>query len=206
MNQERLKQAETAFFKRYPGGFFDPELQAIAKKHRMEQMVAMAHEYFAPECFADSETIVEQMTKMVSRSSLVSLFEKPRFRDYVKALDSAGKERLALSLKAQLHGDAERGFNDLVDQLAEVKLAKWPLVTLIPNYYRPDEEVFVKPTTVKGVIVYFGLEGLDYNPKPSWDFYKGYRTEIQKMKAAIDPALMPSNAAFCGFLMMSLPK
>ena len=62
----------------------------------------------------------------------------------------------------------------------------------------------MKPTTVKGVIKQFELD-LDYKPQPTWAFYSEYRDTILEMGGQVDPAIAPSNAAFCGFLMMSLP-
>ena len=91
----------------------------------------------------------------------------------------------------------------MTEALAPWKLAIWSLLTVIPNYYRPTQEVFVKPTTAKGVIDYFELKGLDYSPRPSWAFYKGFREAVDTMKPLVDPSLSPSNAAFLGFLMMS---
>lgn len=37
-------------------------------------------------------------------------------------------------------------------------------------------------------------------------FYEGYRDLILDMKSKVDPSLAPSNAAFSGFLMMSLQR
>ena len=37
MNVKKLKQAEKAFFKQYPGGFTHPEMVALGKKHKMEK-------------------------------------------------------------------------------------------------------------------------------------------------------------------------
>ena len=92
----------------------------------------------------------------------------------------------------------------MTELLAEAKLAKWPLLTAIPFYFRPDTEVFMKPTTVKGVIVAFELEGLRYSPTPSHAFYVTYRDRIMAMKKLLSSDLSPDNAAFCGFLMMSI--
>ncbi|MEN6389095.1 MAG: hypothetical protein ABFD04_01680 [Syntrophomonas sp.] len=81
-------------------------------------------------------------------------------------------------------------------------MAKWTYLTLIPNYYLPDVEVFLKPNTVKGVINYFGLQGLKYSPQPTFDFYKAYREQINQMKREVSASMQVNNAAFCGFLMM----
>jgi hypothetical protein len=107
-------------------------------------------------------------------------------------------------LFAVFYGDEQQGFEDMVEVLVEGKLAKWTLMTVCQAYFRPDHEVFIKPTTAKGVIKTFELEDLQYKPRPSWAFYNQYRLVINQMKSLLDPALSPSNAAFSGFLMMSM--
>jgi hypothetical protein len=62
----------------------------------------------------------------------------------------------------------------------------------------------VKPTTAKGIIRKLELDHLIYNPRPSWAFYEAYRETINEMKTRVHPSLSPNNAAFTGFLMMSL--
>lgn len=90
--------------------------------------------------------------------------------------------------------------------LGAEKLAKWSLVTAIPYYYHPDREVFVKPTTAKGVIATFGLAVPPYNARPSWAFYEAYRAQILAMRDLVDASLKPNNAAFCGFLRSTMDK
>ena len=119
-------------------------------------------------------------------------------------LNNNDKKELSLALKNLLHGKQEKGFEAFRQILASGKLAKWSLLTILPNYFAPQDEVFVKPTTAKGVIAFFELKGLVYSPSPSWEFYQAYRTAILAMKAKADPSLAPNNAAFGGFLMMSM--
>ena len=76
-------------------------------------------------------------------------------------------------------------------------------MTIVMHHYRPQVDVFVKPTTTKNVIRQFELDDLVYNSRPSWAFYTGYRDAIETMKAHLNPSLSPNNAAFTGFLMMS---
>tara|TARA_B100001245_G_scaffold79831_1_gene57080 strand:- start:62861 stop:63514 length:654 start_codon:yes stop_codon:yes gene_type:complete len=203
LNDARLQQAQADFLSLYPGGFAHPDMQAIARKHKVQKMQDLVQQSFAPDAFVSDNAITAAMVKTVSSSSLVSVFEKPKFRDFVASADSHTHGMLANGLYEFLHGDQTRGFVALVRALAPAKLAKWSLVTLIPNYYHPDDEVFVKPTTAKGVIRQFELQVPDYRPMPYWDFYSAYRETILAMKAQCDPSLGVSNVAFCGFLMMN---
>ena len=203
MNIDILHKAENNFISRYPGGFNNPEMIAIGKKHKMAQMEKLAKESFAEKNFTDPMTIVEDAIKLVSRSSMVSVFEKPRFRDYVKSLNREEKAAFAHAIHELLHGSQKDGFELLQGILTREKLAKWTLMTVIPAYYRPQKEIFIKPTTAKLIINKLGLE-LEYKPTPSWEFYKEYRTAINELKKNADKSLAPNNPAFCGFLMMSL--
>ena len=134
---------------------------------------------------------------------MVSMFEKPKFRDFVNGLNRADRDYLAGGFQRMLHGAQKKGFNEVLDVLTEGKLAKWSLITICPMYYRPRKEVFVKPTTTKAVIKQFELDELTYHPRPSWEFYAAYRDAIDQMKAHVHPSLSPNNAAFTGFLMIT---
>jgi hypothetical protein len=204
MNLNKLKQAEEKFFNMYPGGFEHPDMVAIRKKHKMDKMIDLTQELFAKDQFQDSKEVVQNMSKMVSRSSMVSLFEKPKFRDFINTLNYQHETILASGLKEMLHGSQEQGFNMMLDVLLTGKIAKWSLISILPLYHKPNEEVFVKPTTAKGIIQQFELETLVYKPQPSWEFYLEYRSIVNKMKSKVDKRLAPNNAAFTGFLMMSM--
>jgi hypothetical protein len=179
-------------------------MAVIGKKHNMNRMIEQVQESFAKPKFKDSHAIVEDMARYIGRSSMVSMFEKPKYRDFVRSLNSVEQEALASGLKNQLHGDQQLGFEMVLSVLQSRKLAKWSLISILPVYFHPLDEVFVKPTTAKGVISHFELEGLEYKPQPSWGFYETYRRHILSMKKKVRQSLSPNNAAFTGFLMMSL--
>lgn len=200
----KLKSLEDKFLSRYPAGFISPELLVIAKKHKIEKMVEFSQEVFAKKEFLEPMLIVENMVKVVSRSSMISLFEKPKFRDFILDLNPRDKMALSDGLKKLLHGKEEKGFDTLVEVLDYGKLAKWSLVTIFAAYYKPDYDVFVKPTTTKGILAALNIDEIQYKAKPSWEFYQRYREIINEMKSHVDTTLAPSNSAFTGFLMMSI--
>jgi hypothetical protein len=206
MDRRRLKEAKRRFLLRYPAGFLDPELRAIGMKHAVAKRSAFAQEAFAEARFARPQQIVDSAVTLIGHSSVVSLFEKPAFRNHLRALDSDGRQVFADALHALLHGDQAAGFEDLVRLLARGKIAKWPIITALLLYYRPQDEVFIKPTTAKRVIAYFGLTGLDYRPRPDFAFYARYRDCLREIRALLPPELAPDNAALSGFLMMSVPE
>jgi len=205
MNLVKLKQAEQAFLRRYPGGFDNPEIIATrVKKHKPDQMLALARESFSKENFKRPALIVQNMIKLISRSSIISEFEKPRFRDFANGLSPQEREFLSSGLEQVLYGDEQTGFEMILDLLKSEKLAKWSLMTVCQTYFHPQRDVFIKPTTVKGVIEYFELKDLQYKPTPSWAFYEAYRLAFLEMKSKVDPSLSPTNPAFSGFLWMTI--
>ncbi|MGE5463311.1 MAG: hypothetical protein ACM3PS_08145 [Syntrophothermus sp.] len=204
MNVKKLLQAEAAFFGRYPGGFDHPEMIAIRKHHKLDRMVQLAQESFTVQNFHHPDLIVDNMIRVITRSPLISMFEKPKFRDFARSLPPLERQDLARGLEELLHGDEQTGFEILLALLRPWKLAKWSLMTVCQAYYRPQVEVFVKPTTAKGIVQTFELEELQYKSSPSWDFYERYRAVINEMKTSVDPSLSPYNIAFTGFLMRSI--
>ena len=204
MNLDKLKQAEASFLLRYPKGFADPAMAPIKKKHNVDKLVEFAKTSLVKENCSKPEFVSKTLLDLVSRSSMVSRFEKPQFKHFINALDSNEKEALAYAVMQRLHGKKQLGFEQLCGMLAHHKLAKWAVVSIVPFYFAPRREVFVKPTTAKDIIAALEIEELHYQPSPTWAFYKGYQNAIGQMKKAVAPALSPSNAAFTGFLMMSL--
>ncbi|HMQ11321.1 MAG TPA: hypothetical protein PKC21_05320 [Oligoflexia bacterium] len=203
MNLKKLKSYEKQFFMRYPGGFENPEMQEIAKKHKMPKMMDFVKSTFAKQNFDDVELLIANFTKLVGQSSMVSVFEKAKLRDHLKSMYHEDKQILCQGLYQLLHGKMQLGFEIIIDQLEKVKLAKWTILTALPVYYKPKKEYFIKPTTVKKIIHNFELD-LVYKPLPSWSFYKNIRSHLDQMKKQVDARLSPSNAAFTGFLMMTM--
>lgn len=204
MNITKLKEAERAFFTEYPEGFNSPEMADISKKHKMDKLTAFAQESFQPAALEKIDEAAENMIKMVTRSTMVSLFEKPKFRDTVKSMNMEEKTEIVTSLSEFLHGDEEKGFNQLLDILSRYKLAKWTLMTVFRCYYYPEMDLLYKPTTVKNVINKYELEGLVYKARPSYEFFVKYRDAINEMKEQVDASLSKNNASFSGFLMMTM--
>jgi hypothetical protein len=59
---------------------------AIKKKHNMEKAIEQAQGWFTKEAIARPQEYADNMVKLLTKSSMVSLFEKPKFRDFVKSL------------------------------------------------------------------------------------------------------------------------
>ncbi len=204
MNKDKLKLAEEIFLMHYPGGFQNPEMLAIAKKHKVPKMIELTKSSLSMESFEDPIAAADAIKKIIARSSMVSVFEKAKFRDLVNEMSDEEKNELSAGMRELLHGNQEEGFNRLVEFLEHFKMAKWTMLTACLFYSNPVVEVFIKPTTTKGIIKHFELEGLEYRPKPSYGFYKEYRKQINEMKSETDEFAEVHNAGFCGFLMMAM--
>ena len=60
--------------------------------------------------FIYQEQILANMIKLVNKSSMVSLFEKPKFRDMIAVLDEIEKQEMVSGLKQLLFEDEKIGF------------------------------------------------------------------------------------------------
>lgn len=206
MNLDKLRQAEADFLQVYPGGFADPAMQSIRKKHNVNKLVEFAGEHLTRANCNRADFIAETLLKIISRSSMVSRFEKPPFRAFLEALTSADKKALAYAVEQRLFGRKQHGFEALVDMHQQFKIAKWAIISAVPFYASARREVFVKPTTAKGILALLEVDNLHYSATPSWEFYRGYQGLIAEIKKHISPSLAPNNAALTGFLMMSLRR
>lgn len=104
MNLEKLKIIEEHFFETYTKGFEDEGLAKIVKRHNVAKLTDFAQEAFAKEKFLYPQKIVDDMIKLVSHSTMISLFEKSRFRDAMKVMSTERKELLSIGLEQMLHG------------------------------------------------------------------------------------------------------
>ena len=206
MNLDKLKFAEANFFAFYPKGFEDEGLLPIIKRHNTEGIGKSVRDLFAPERFRNPDEICESFAKIVSKSTLISLFEKPKVRDMIKQMSMDQRDMLSIALYEMLHGKREKGFEMIVEILAIYSLAKWSIVTLIPYYYDREKNYFIKPTTTKDIIKFFEIGGIVYKPRPSFEFYESYTRILTKMRAQVSQLIGKDNAGFTGFLMMAMEK
>lgn len=204
MNKERLVQVEREFLIRYPQGFETPELKEEGKKHKLGKHVEYIHKVCAKDYMQQGLGVFNDVMKVVTNSSMVSVFEKVKFKDFAREIDDHDKHELMGAIYEMIHGDEEEGFNRLVSLLSFYKLAKWPLISVWLAYYDVDYQVFIKPTTVKKIIKHLELEDIHYSPKPSYEFYTKYRTYINEIKKHVDKRLHVNNPAFSAVFMITI--
>ena len=205
MNIRKLREAEAAFLAHFPKGFNDPGMEKIKKSHPVDRLADFTRTNLTELTLSQPQKFTDTLLKIVSRSSMVSRFEKPPFREFLGSLTSTDKFYLAEAFRKRLFGRKKReGFEEIVDLFAHYKLARWSLVSAAPFYFAPSREVFVKPTTAKKIVAFLEMEDLHYHARPDWAFYDGYRKLIRGIKKLVDPNLTPNNAAITGFLMATM--
>jgi hypothetical protein len=205
MNIKKLREAEAEFLRRFPEGFDDPGLDHIKKSHNVDKLADYTRAKLTELTFSKPQQFADTLLDIVSRSSMVSRFEKPPFKEFLGALSSADKRHLAEAFRKRLVGRKKReGFDEIVGLFARYKLARWSLVSAVPFYFAPTQEAFVKPTTAKKILTYLDIKDLHYFARPDWDFYDGYRKLVREIKKLVDPSLTPNCAATTGFLMVTM--
>lgn len=204
MNIRKLKDLEFEFFKDHPEGFDGDEFSKISKRHNIEKRTKYVHETCTPDNLSKGSRIYKEVAKVVTSSSMVSVFEKMRFRDLANDLSIIEKLQFVDGVNHLLHGNEKKGFYMLVSVLEPYKLAKWTIISSFLAYNDPQYQVFMKPTTIKKILHYLEIEDIKYTPKPDYGFYKKYREYINEMKMEVDFRVRPNNPAFTGFLMMML--
>jgi hypothetical protein len=203
---EKLKDLEAEFLEHYPKGFENEEIKAIVKKFKSEKLSEEVKNLFTKENFSQPEIVCSNFVKIISKSPLVSLFEKPKLRDAINSMGIYEKDMFSIALYDLLYENKKEAIESLVEILLEYKLAKWTIITLIPYYLNRNEEYFIKPTTTKNILKYFEVENLKYKPTPSYEFYKEYKKFLNSLKSKADKSLTVDNAGFTGFLRMSLKE
>lgn len=205
MRIDKLHELQGDFFARYPEGFEDPEIVKIRKKHNVDRVVDFAQESFAETQFGKPEFIIKSLTQVVSKSSMIFMFDKPKFRDAVLTLAPKEREALVDAVSELLYGNEQKGFEQILDQLVTIKLGSWSLMSVLPFYFDPHKNWFIKPNTTKLILKYFEVDQqLIYKPRPTYAFYQAYRDFLTELRDESDPRLSPNNAAFTGFLMMTI--
>lgn len=205
MRIDKLHELQGDFFARYADGFMDPEMIKIGKKHNVSKVVDFAQESFSETQFGKPESIIKSLTQVVSKSSMISMFDKPKFRDAVLTLTPKERESLTDATFELLHGNEQKGFEQMLDKLVSLKLGRWSLMSVLPFYFDPTKNWFIKPNTTKSILKYFEVDqAMIYKPRPSYSFYQDYSAFLSELRDESDPRLSPNNAAFTGFLMMTI--
>lgn len=198
----KLKREAQQFLVRYPEGFESEALKKLSSKHKMPQLIALAQSTLSDATVKVPESALKAAKDLIAKSTMVSLFEKPKFRDAVNSFSHEEAQRFTLGLRELLYGDEGFGFELLVGVLAPYGIAKWPIITAFRCYVFPNTDLLIKPTTVKNAIAFFEWRDLAYTTRPNYEFYHQYRQRVIESASQVSPLLSPTLAHFSGFMMM----
>ena len=204
MNKEKLKDLEAEFFDEYPTAFDDERLLKLMKKFNPSKLEELSKELFHKDNFSQPEIVCENFIKVVSKSVVISFYDKMKLKDAIKDMGMYEKDMLSIALYDLLHGNKKDGYDSFVEILSEYNLAKWTLISLIPYYMNRKKEYFIKPTTTKNIINYLELKDLKYKPKPSFEFYKGFKKALDEIKKNVPKNLSEDNICLTAFLRLAI--
>ncbi|MEO9386387.1 hypothetical protein [Chromobacterium phragmitis] len=185
---DRYAAIDADFLARFPGGFQDPDWQALARKHKT---------YAKAETLCQSELTRDKLDaalasgkladathacrQIISLATTVSTFEKIAFRNYMDNRDL--NLPFIQALRDALHDFGPDSFAAYVDTLAMARMdakanaAKWPIVSCFLACFDPQRHVCIKPTTVKKVAARLGVE-LHYQPRPNYECYRAVQDMV----------------------------
>ncbi len=180
-----MSEPISIFFSIYPDGFNDEAMLKAKKKHDDSKII----DFFANLTENDfknkrPETLCEQISKILSKSTMISTFEKITFRNYIANKDI--QLPFLMSLYNLIYYYNEESFNDFIDALSLLKeernafAAKWPIVTFF-TYYNIEHAFPVKPTTVKKVAKMLNFD-IEYNSRPNFTTYEKINTMYNNFK------------------------
>ncbi len=146
----------------------------------MDKLADFAHTHLTEAALSRPQRFVDTLLTIVSRSSMVSRFEKPPFREFLDGLDSKDKRRLTEAFGKRLFGRKKReGFAEIVDLLARYKLARWSLVSAIcTSISHPRRRLSSNLRRPERSLPFSTSRSFNTTPRPSWAFYVGYRNLI----------------------------
>ncbi|XPV53703.1 MAG: hypothetical protein ACNI3H_01090 [Halarcobacter ebronensis] len=105
MNIEKLKDLEAEFFEEYPKAFEDERLLKLMKKFNPSKLEELSKQYFHKDNFSQPEIVCENFIKIVSKSVVVSFYDKMKLKDAIKDMGMYQKDMFSIALYDLLHGN-----------------------------------------------------------------------------------------------------
>lgn len=186
-----IKFIEQSFLRQFPNGLQDDEFKMLGKKHQSsDRIIKMFKESITIKNLTTRNESIQEETmksiiKAISQSTLISTFEKVAFKNYIK--DTKIHKPFMEALANMLHDCNEDTMNAFVHVCSLKKnetnanIAKWPIVTFFLAYFDPQNEIFIKPTTIKQVAYIMNVD-IEYQALPNFNTYKKARKMILDFK------------------------
>ncbi|MBI5584663.1 MAG: DUF3553 domain-containing protein [Deltaproteobacteria bacterium] len=181
------------FLKNHPEGFYGP---SYLKTERNLKVAAhtLALDLLGPGPMNElinqknHEEICRRALKVVQATKLLFLNEKTALQAALK--DPKNIELFAESLNQLLYGDTEleARFKSFSRALAEIKMAKWTILSYFLFIFFPDRFIFLKPVVTQPAAELSAFE-INYRPELNWqtfqsvlDFSEYLRSELKELK------------------------
>lgn len=190
----------------YPNGFEDEKWKEGEKKYKVEKINSFVDNNISKKIFENyintnqTGKIIELIEKIISLSSVVSVFEKIAFRNFINEANNKIIDSFAILLNNMLYGkDFEENFDSFSDFLVSNKylgkntnIAKWTLVTSILAHIKRNEEVLIKPNTAKYISKIL-QKPFYYISVPNIITYNDYKKIVMEFKNELEKDFMPRD-------------
>lgn len=190
-----MNEADFAFLQKFPNGLEDDLWLSMGKKHNPDRITKALNEEFSKQKLKeqlqkkDYKTICETALKLLRRATVVSVFEKVAFTNYLAHEEV--HEDFSKALYNLYYKFSEESFKEFVLVLARYRkeknsnACKWTVVTFFLAFKEPDKYVFVKPTTTKAIAVALKTD-IDYSPYPTYSTYMKISDMIHNFRESSD--------------------
>lgn len=189
---ENTKRIDTKFLFLFPDSFADKEWLKLDKKHSIKVIDDIFSTYLSKAQMKTAldeghiEDIILACKTAIQKSTTISMFEKMAFRNYM--LDESLHKEFAQSLYNVLYVNYKKYFSEFTyiltktrNSISNSNCAKWAIVSFFLAYSNKDYHVFLKPTSVKNVSIYFKID-IQYQAYPNLETYEKFRDIILKFK------------------------
>lgn len=179
INSQTAKVIDLKFLTLFPDGFEDEEWNNLGKKHDPSKIFRVFENELSKKELKrllkekDYEEICEVTSKLIKKATIVSVFEKVAFSNFIAKETT---EDFCVALYNFLYNYNEDTFEEFVSILAKHKhsknanAAKWPIVSFLKAYQDPNNFIILKPNTVKAVAKALEFD-IGYQTKPNYQTY-----------------------------------
>ncbi|TLG72943.1 hypothetical protein [Culicoidibacter larvae] len=187
--QKNVDRIEHKFLQIFPEGLSGDDWNNAGKRHNPDKIFEIFQTELTKEALeltldsGDYEETIDAITAAVRRVSVISVFEKFAFKNYIAHQEIHGP--FLEALYQFMYNFNEESFDGLVSVLLRYRHekntnpAKWPVVSFFKAYADPDNYVFVKPNTVKGEARVMEWD-IQYKSMPN---YQTYMQVMEMVKA-----------------------
>lgn len=193
MFAKQVQLVEDLFLEQYPGGFADELWLEGEKAYKPGKMTALINELLSKEELeltlesGDYQETIDNTLYLVRQSKVISVFEKLAFQNFVEHHEI--HEQFLDALYHFMYHYNEENFDTFITTLLTYrheknsKPTKWTVVSFFKAYQDPQNYIFVKPTTMKGIAKILDWD-IQYKSMPNYQTYQNILEMIRAFQAA----------------------